>query len=148
MLWRTLVLLYGLTLISGCVSTSQQRDFYKSYRLDQEQEVNLGSSIIIYRNVTILETERWVGLAYSSDGWQRTRVATPESIQEELIYTGRSGNALKVSYREYRNEFAQPAFYHELTYDLGISDVIVFRNYRIKVLNASNESIRFKVTKD
>jgi hypothetical protein len=38
--------------------------------------------------------------------------------------------------------------FHELRNDLGQSDIIVFRQYRIRVKEASNEYVRFMVIAD
>ena len=104
--------------------------------------------MITSENITYIESKKWVGLFYSSDGWKYSKEATDDSFKEELIYTGRSGNTIHISYREYKKDFARPAFYHELTYDLGQSDIIYFRDYRIRVLNATNAYIRFLVLSD
>lgn len=58
---------------------------------------------------------------------------------------------MRVTYREFVRtgitgtdpaEFARPAFAQEMQYDLSQSDVIVFREWRIRVLEATNEKIR------
>src|ERR1700674_5426084 len=40
------------------------------------------------------------------------------SMSQELIYGGVAGNTIKVTYREYGNNMARPAFSQELQYDL------------------------------
>lgn len=82
-------------------------------------------------------------------------------IESELIYSGRAGDILFIAYREYgirADRFgyevsayyshARPAFYQHVQYDLRTSDVIVFQNWIIKVLEADNQQIRFIVTKE
>jgi hypothetical protein len=67
------------------------------------------------------------------------------SIKEELIYNGKSKDIIKVSYREYRNEFARPAFYQDLSYDIAESKTVGFRGMMIEVMEATNQSITFVV---
>jgi len=72
----------------------------------------------------------------------------PEEFKAELIYNGVSKNTIKISYREFLRDMARPAFYQELNYDLDKSDLIQFKTFRIKVLNADNSTIRFVVLND
>ena len=53
-----------------------------------------------------------------------------------------------ISYREFKKDFARSGFFYELRYDLGQSDIIVFRQYRIRLNEASNEYVRFMVIAD
>lgn len=69
-------------------------------------------------------------------------------INQEIIYSGLAGGAIRLSYREYSKEdLARPAFYQELTYDLN-SQFIRFRNIRIQVHSATNEGISYTVVED
>jgi len=53
-----------------------------------------------------------------------------------------------ISNTEYKKDFARPHYFHELRYDLRQSDIIVFREYRMRVKEASNEYVRFMVIAD
>jgi len=125
--------------LTSCASVTSSH--VKSFTINQEQSANVGASMIAAEDITY--EKHWVGVMFSPTGYQT--IATEDSFKEELIYTGRSDNIINVSYREYKQNFARPAFYQELHYDLGKSNIIVFRNYRIKVLDANNEQITFKV---
>ena len=142
------IFLLFVVLTASCGTMETRNQFFKSYAINAEQQANIGSSMLRVENITYVEGKRWVGLLYSKDGWQYFKYATDDSFKEELIYTGRAGNTAHESYREYRKEFARPAFYQELRYDLEKSDIIVFRNYKIKVLDANNEYIKFIVLTD
>ena len=63
----------------------------------------------------------------------------------ELIYGGVAKNVIKVLYREYSNNLARPAFSQELQYDLDESKIIVFRNTKIEISEATNNKLTFKV---
>jgi hypothetical protein len=67
------------------------------------------------------------------------------NFKQEFIYNGRVGDALKFIYREYKNDYARPAFIQDLQYDLTESETIGFRSMRIKIINATNTEIEYKV---
>jgi hypothetical protein len=67
------------------------------------------------------------------------------SRKQELLYNGKSQNNIKLSYREYNNDFTCPAITQDLTYDLVESKAIGFRGMKIDVLEATNLSIKFIV---
>ena len=66
----------------------------------------------------------------------------PTNVQE-LVYNGRVGDAIKFVYREYRNNYARPAFTQEVQYDLSVSDEIGFQDLRLKVISATNTDITY-----
>ena len=70
-----------------------------------------------------------------------------DSFLQELIYNGRSKDAIKVSYREFKDDFARPAFQQDLSYDLSDSKEIGFRGAIIEVVEATNTYIKFVVKK-
>jgi hypothetical protein len=67
------------------------------------------------------------------------------SFQQVLIYNGRTGDTINVGYREFSNDTARPAFSNEIQYDLSVSDVVGYQNARIRVIQATNTSIRYVV---
>jgi hypothetical protein len=71
------------------------------------------------------------------------RVYLKGSFKQELIYNGKSQNTIKLSYREFKDNFARPAFSKELTYDLSEGMIIEFRGMKIEVLEATNSGIKF-----
>lgn len=67
----------------------------------------------------------------------------------EIIFTGRSGQTATFLYREYSpDDLAKTAFFQNLSYNLEAEGTIQFKKIRIKILEMSNESIRFKVLSD
>jgi hypothetical protein len=69
-----------------------------------------------------------------------------DSFKYELLYQGTTKGSLKLSYREYINDFARPAFFQDVSYDLESSPTIVtFRTVRIEVLSADNNHIKYRV---
>ena len=70
------------------------------------------------------------------------------SFSAELIYTGMTGKTIRLTYREYTDDMARPAFFQDLTYELTDSKIIMFRTIKIKVLEATNSYISFIVEDD
>ncbi len=80
---------------------------------------------------------------------EKTNVITwgKDSFSKELIYGGVSQNTITISYREFSDNTARPAFTQELKYDLSQSDPIGFRGARFQVIKANNTGLVFKVIK-
>lgn len=70
------------------------------------------------------------------------------SFKAELIYTGKMNKIITVSYREYVDNMARPAFYQELRYDLSEGNEITFKTLKMKVLEATNTKITIQVIDD
>jgi len=69
-----------------------------------------------------------------------------DSFKYELLYQGITKGSLKLSYREYINDFARPAFFQDVTYDLDSTPTtITFRTVRLEVLSANNNQISYRV---
>jgi len=74
-----------------------------------------------------------------------TTIETSSDFQQTLIYTGKEGNIIKATYREFSGNLARPAFTVDVTYDLKDSDIIAFRGARLQIIQAANTSIQYKV---
>jgi hypothetical protein len=70
------------------------------------------------------------------------------SFQQTLIYSGRVGDKINISYREFSNNNARPAFNHEVEYDLSTSNVIGYKGSAIEVIKADNSSITYKLIRN
>lgn len=89
----------------------------------------------------------WGEQVLSPTRYQTVEVPFGEGFKQELLYQGKNGNALSVSYREYTNNFARPAFQQDLTYTLNENGtaVVAFRAARITVHKATNTEIDYTV---
>ena len=67
------------------------------------------------------------------------------NFQQEFIYSGKAGNVVKFTYREFTNDMARPAFNQDVQYDLTESNEIGFKGARILVLNATNTKLEYKL---
>lgn len=69
-------------------------------------------------------------------------------VNFELLYSGRTKDAINLLYREFTpDDMARPAFSQSLTYESG-STTLRFRDVVVRVIDASNEGIRYVVDAD
>lgn len=88
-------------------------------------------------------TRRWEGRPLGL--LETRRVYKEGSARKMLLYGGRSGDTIRVAYRELNGDMASPAFQQDLVYDLSDTSSIRFRGMVIEVLEATNGHIRFIV---
>ncbi len=65
----------------------------------------------------------------------------------ELLYQGVDGTTLRITYREYKDDLARPAFFQEVSYRLNAPAPtdISFKGVQITVFEATNQHIRYIV---
>jgi hypothetical protein len=68
-----------------------------------------------------------------------------DSFKMELLYSGVFQSTLTLTYREFKDDLARPAFTQELKYDLSQGDEIGFRSARFRVLKATNTGLTYQV---
>jgi hypothetical protein len=134
--------------LAGCASTTLESKLYKSYRVGETKTASIGDAFLIDQNGSVSTVRHWVGVLNSPDGWQVTKVPSEDYTRRELLYSGRSADTIKVSYREYRGGMAAPAFFQNVEYDLADSHTIKFRRFTLEVISATNQSITYKVVSD
>jgi len=80
---------------------------------------------------------------------QKSYQAWKKGFSQELIYNGRAGNIINITYREYSVEsykkYIRNDFTEKLQYDIGESNIISFRALKIEIIEANSNLIRFKV---
>lgn len=91
----------------------------------------------------------WFVVREWSDGPQKiftpTKIYREGSFRQELIYNGKAKDSIRLTYREFKNDMARPAFFQDLAYDLSESKTIGFRGMLIDVVEATNSTITFIV---
>ncbi|WP_312165381.1 hypothetical protein [Massilia timonae] len=84
----------------------------------------------------------------------KTEKSAPEVTREEsggfrreILYQGVSKGTIKLSFREFMNDMARPAFTQEILYDLEQDGtaIVVFKGLRLKVLQATGMGVRYVV---
>ncbi|MEL0646513.1 hypothetical protein V6248_03695 [Pseudoalteromonas agarivorans] len=73
-----------------------------------------------------------------------------DSFKYTALYQGKTKNNIKISFREFKNDMARPAFTQDIEYELGDTGeaTIGFKGLRIQVLKATNMELSYKVLKD
>ena len=79
---------------------------------------------------------------------QKISVANDNSFQQTLIYSGKVGNKINIGYREFSSSVARPAFNNDVEYDLNESKTIGYKGALLEVIDANNQSIKYKVLKN
>lgn len=75
-------------------------------------------------------------------------VASDNTFQQTLIYSGKVGNKINIGYREFSSNVARPAFNNDVEYDLNESKTIGYKGALLEVVDANNQSIKYKVLKN
>nr|WP_319393342.1 hypothetical protein [uncultured Desulfobacter sp.] len=88
------------------------------------------------------------GVQYFSPMVEKQQEYDSGSFKQEILYAGLSGDTLNMTYKEYKDDIARPAFFQNFTYDIKKSDIIRYKNILIKILEASNSQIRYIVLED
>lgn len=70
---------------------------------------------------------------------------TQESFQVDVLYQGLSKGEVKISYREFLDGIARPAFTQDVTYELDSNGtaMIGFKGMRLRVLKATGQYIEY-----
>jgi hypothetical protein len=134
----------SLTLISACIilifsegcGTSKMIT-KKDYALRTKIIATIGSTMLSY-------------VSAKTDIYNSSELN--KGTKEEFVYTGISGNTIKIDYRQYYiyngDWYIEDGFPLHLEYDLSLGDSITCRYYRLWVLAADNNEIKFMVIKD
>jgi hypothetical protein len=109
-------------------------------------------SIVVLKNGKAICVQTFTSRIYCEDGFSvprtRTAVVDQASFQATLIYSGRVGNKISLSYREFNDGLARAAFTNTAEYDLSESSIVVYKGAQIEVLEATNQFIRYRVLKN
>lgn len=84
------------------------------------------------------------------EGFQKVKrpIVSQDMIQRTLIYSGKVGNKINVSYREFSGSIARPAFSNNVEYDISESNEIGYKGALLEVIEATNRSIKYKVLRN
>lgn len=95
----------------------------------------------------------WKEEEFKSKGIPYTRVEhisqRAQNLQRTLEYTGRVDNKLSFSYREYTESkdgvFIRPAYTQDFIFDMNQGATIGVKGARLKVIEATNTSLKYEV---
>lgn len=81
-------------------------------------------------------------------GYEVSELVVPRSdaFRNELLFQGVSNKVLKLSYREFINDMARPAYFQDVSYDVtALPMTVTFRSVRIEVIEAGNDGLTYRV---
>ena len=109
-------------------------------------------SVALIKDSTSVCVQTFTSVTYCADShqFQKTSTAVQDSdrFQRTLLYSGKVGNKINVSYREFADQFARVAFTNTAEYDLSESKVIGYKGAQVEVLEATNQYIRYRVLRN
>lgn len=109
-------------------------------------------AVMILRKGEMTCVETFTSKIYCSSSVKFQKVTTTvqdqESFQMTLLYSGKIGNKINLSYREFSGSLARAAFSNAVEYDLSESSVLSYKGSLIEVLEATNQIIRYKVLRN
>lgn len=150
---QAFVLVVLLSLVA--CSWSKQCTKTSSYNIGEEKIVTVGSEMV----QAGCFAARWEPSGWLNKILWGDKVIKDEDFQalidKELLYAGREGDILHISYREYfrfrdyktglLSSYAREPYFQQVFYDLKTSNTVVFQDWVIQVLDANNHQVRFKV---
>lgn len=76
-----------------------------------------------------------------------TPVEVPQggSFKQELIYSGKGDDSIRLVYREFREDMSRPSLFKALNINLSTLDIIQFDDVIIEVLEATESFIRYRI---
>lgn len=77
--------------------------------------------------------------------FRKTDVALKGSFKEELVYTGKNRDTINITYKEFSGDLETPLSSKKMQYDLTGGMSITFNDKVIEILDADENSIRFRV---
>lgn len=111
-------------------------------------------NLAVAKNGLIFETGGLGGVSYEPRAAHFTRGSATSTIRSagfvnfEIVYSGATRDAINMLYREFTPaDMARPAFSQQLTYDRS-SSTVRFRDLAIRVIEATNEGLRYVVESD
>jgi hypothetical protein len=109
--------------LAGCGGSTA---YFKDYDIGVEKQATVGSVMVTVSN--------------------QEKIAThTNKILQQLIYGGTTGRVARITYREFGEDLTRPTFFQDLQYDLNESDIVVYQDISLQVIEASPKQIRFKV---
>jgi hypothetical protein len=124
----------GWLMVSGCAS--QVKITCRIHpELNQEIQADVGQSLV--QKEACASRQEWHGLAGGG------MVTVSECQSAELIYLGKSGDTIRIGYREFVKDMARPAYSMEVTYP-ATAGKLKFRNTEFEITSVGATYIKYK----
>lgn len=107
------------------------------------------AAVIVNKNgkrICVVSTANSTVCSSNTDFERKKRpVLSNNSFQQTLIYSGKVSDKINVGYREFSSNIARPAFNNDVEYDLSQSSTVGYKGAKIEIIEATNESITYRV---
>ena len=145
---KRLIAIAFFVILVGCASKGPQTKIDKNYQVGVEKHAAIGEAMVSQDQTTTPPTSTMILKTLAYNPYDRGPVdpcAMGDKFRQELIYTGKAGSIIKITYKEYKCDLARPSFFQDLTYDLSQSSTVVFKNFKLNIVKADNEVVTFTV---
>ena len=148
-IYKIFCMSFLIIMITSCAYlTTKKETRIKSYNLNVEEQTSIDVPMITSEFIKSAQMSSGHNLTEEQGSWKIFDYPTKESSKEELVYKGISDGILHFSHKKYGRIAATPISSREITHNMLNGDIMMFNNYRIKILNATTEYIRFVVQED
>gem|GEM_PF-3766695 len=103
-----------------------------------------------YFNVFLVSKNREVNITPIKYTVKQQMLFKEDAFKYIVLYQGKIGNNIKISFREFKENMSRPAFTQDIDYELNKngSTIIGFKGLRIEVLGSTNLDITYKIIQD
>lgn len=79
--------------------------------------------------------------------YDKVSIGSGSGFRKELLYQGIQGETVRLSYREYANDMARPAFQQDLTYNMERAGPtrVTFKGVQLEISGANNNGLSYRV---
>tara|TARA_B100001093_G_scaffold516226_1_gene594523 strand:- start:557 stop:1258 length:702 start_codon:yes stop_codon:yes gene_type:complete len=127
-------------LLGACIGLNDAMTADGCLAIDEDNLISVGRWV---QGLGIVQ-KSFAGLRFE---WNNTETVSTERgyTNFEILYSGVSGDVLRLRYREYSpDDLAREAYFQDLTYSMS-DRIIQFRTIEVEVLEANNRKIRYIV---
>lgn len=135
-----------------------KNEFYKPEISSEGGKVTVGALTDPYQTMMVSKSENTLcgvsvfNAKVCEDNVYFQRLKRPaltlDGFQQTLLYSGRVGDKINISYREFSNNIARPAFNNDVEYDLSESNIIGYKGAEIEIIEATNRKITYRVVRN
>jgi hypothetical protein len=131
-----LAMVVGLLMMCGCASQQINTTCRIHPELNKEMQANDGQSLA--QKEVCASRQEWRGLT------QGGIVDAGECRSIELIYLGKSGDSIRIAYREFIKDMARPIFSSNVSYPATAGKLII-RNTEFEIMSVEEDHIKYKL---
>jgi len=130
---RVAAISVALIMLSGCETIPATVD--RLPELGRQSSAGVGDPVYRYE-ANVNKTIDYLNGVTHSNG---------NDFTQELLYSGLSSGELRVTYREFVDDMARPAFSQDASYQYAPGMQVTFKGATIRVLDADNREIVYMV---